>query len=190
MENNQQIITVLNWDVGEWEFMDQVEAMIKIAENYGKSLPLPVALQTGEAFVGQVALLLAAVNCKECSADCCRHAMDQNDEGIGLLPDEMKLFQQVGAKIIDRGAEGSHTPYPCPFYSGEEFGDCCAIYKGRPLSCMLFPFQPGGFMGEHAEIPTVSINAKCPEGKRLTRFIYHHVYIINHKLENFAGLGG
>ena len=188
MLKNQKLITHLDWEVGEEEFRHQVLNLVKATEDNGKSIPLPIKLQTGEPFMGQLAMMLAAVDCKDCGSICCRRSMDPEDLGIGIIGTERAFFEARGCQMINRKEIGWHMPYPCNFVSYKK-GSGCTIYNDRPFSCILFPFQPGGAMGEHGEIAVVSINALCPEGKRLAEFIYMTVYRIKSKVNDFMRQG-
>lgn len=178
----------LDFHADENTFRQQVDYIIDQAEKNGKSVPIPLILQKGEAFLGQIALMLSSIDCSACESLCCRKPMEKDDLGVGLIGSERKFFQANGIQLVDRGEMGWHMPYPCKCYSGVP-GKGCTIYDKRPLSCTLFPFQPGGFMGENAELETMSLNTICPEGKRLAKEIYLLVHRIKVKMDSFTEEG-
>ncbi len=165
------MISVIDWETTKEEFFLQIEHTIDLCIQNDKSMPLPIPVIPGDATLGMLALLNTAINCRNCTALCCRQAMEKNDLGIGLLPTEAIYFSSCGCKINNIQGE-LHTPYPCLFNSGE----MCRIYENRPLSCRFFPFQPGGQMGPKAEYDVYSISVRCPEGKRIAREVYLTCY--------------
>lgn len=181
--------TIIDWDAPEEEFDHQLREMFRTCELNHKVFALPVRIEQGEAFAAQVGLLMAAVNCKDCSGLCCRQDLSVNKEGIGLIGAEVEAFQKRGnGRLIKQGQEGAYVDYPCPFYSEAAKGKHCTIYRDRPLACILFPFQPGGFVGNERQ-PALALPSSCPEGRRIAKLVYMHTYRTRKKLLDIAKSG-
>ncbi|MFA5385019.1 MAG: YkgJ family cysteine cluster protein [Eubacteriales bacterium] len=162
-------------------FNEQLDLFIEMCESTHKSIPLPIAICNGGEFVGQLALLLAAIDCGKCDSICCKRNLGDTNEDIGLLRPEVSRFVAQGAKIEQVNEDEFSMEFPCVFCSGEGPGYNCSIYEDRPLSCTIFPFQDGCFFGEEKK-PALAVNSACPEGRRIAKKVYLFVYEFRHKL--------
>jgi Fe-S-cluster containining protein len=187
---NTKLKTILDWDAGREDFARQIKNMIRVCQENHKVLPLPFPITPGEAFAGQLGLLLAMVNCDGCEAICCRQETAPDGEGIGLTPDDLNLFIRVGAgPKLKNGSEAYYLEYPCPFFTGVK-GRGCRVYQERPFSCIAYPFQPGGAFGEEGETMVLSVASDCPEGRRITADVYMHTWRVRQKFKKIGGYLG
>lgn len=156
---------LIDWNLSQAQFRNQVRDLIHQAEKRGKVLALPLEVQPGQVMLNLITLLLAQVNCEGCDAPCCRR--NPNDEPIELLPPEYKrLEEKYGPQHFIVKDEKAFLPMPCPFLKQ----DRCSIYPARPIVCVIYPYQPGAVDGEGKVIMAVA--ASCPEAKRIARNIY------------------
>jgi len=173
--------TVLDWEVGQEEFRQQIREMVSTCAREGRVIPLPLRLVQGIELTGQLGFLLTMVNCDQCNALCCTRESSPDGEGIGLIGPEVEFVQRAGyAHCIQENSLGKCLPYPCPFYSAKHNGRGCSIYPDRPFACVLYPFQPGGWLGEEGVL-AISVAASCPEGRRIARSVYMHTWRVRQK---------
>lgn len=161
-----KMMTVLEWEVPKEEFKRQVREFINKCQVNSKTIPLPVPIQLGHAFMGQLALLLSQVNCEGCTAICCKRGPGESDEGIELGYDDRLRLDASGKDWIVESGSKPHLNFPCPFLKKNN----CEIYEMRPFVCVLFPFQPGGWDGNDNML--LSVASYCPEGRRIARNVY------------------
>lgn len=157
---------VIDWELDQVQFRAQIRKMVNQAMNSGKVLPLPLFPGDGDAAIELLTTILAQVNCDRCAAPCCKS--NPHGEDLTLLPIE---FQNLKAKYGDEHLRAQGEEYfikmPCGFLRSDNL---CSIYRDRPLSCILYPFQPGGTDGSGRM--AIALASSCPEGRRLTKAIY------------------
>lgn len=173
--------TVLDWDVGQEEFRRQIREMVSTCERKGKVIPLPLRLVEGVELAGQLGFLLTMVNCDQCDSLCCSRETSPDGAGIGLIGQEVDFIQKAGyAHFIQENHLGKCLHYPCPFFSVKHQGRGCSIYPDRPFSCVVYPFQPGGWLGEE-KVLAISVASSCPEGRRIARSVYMNTWRVRQK---------
>lgn len=171
----------INTKLSPEDFNNHIDSFIAMCKNTPKSIPLPILIRPGAEFIGQLGLLLASVDCSTCDSICCKYGMDNQDKNIGLLKPEVDRFITQGINVIQDNEREFHMNYPCPFYDADKLEGGCSIYKDRPLSCTIFPFQDGCGIGEDCE-SALALNSQCPEGRRIAKKVYLFIYEFRHKL--------
>ena len=164
--NDQDVLKYeIPWDLEKDEFQVFIRDMIKDCRDNGKVIALPVEILKGEAFMDQMAMLLSQIDCKDCHL-CC---VSGEAGDIDIRPAEYQILcEKYGqSHFVDDGKQIS-IPYPCSFLQSSK----CSIYGDRPLVCVLYPFQPGGYGGENGEIFVIAVASSCPEGRRIVRGVY------------------
>jgi len=168
------------WDLEKDEFQGFVRDMIKTCVDHGKVISLPIELVQGEYFLDQMAMLLSQVDCKDCHK-CC---ISEKGGVIDLQKAEYELFcQKYGKQHFVTDGKLFSIPYPCPFLQKDK----CSIYGDRPFACVLYPFQPGGYGGEHGEIYVIAVASSCPEGRRIARGTYMTSWRLRKQFNRAAG---
>jgi len=165
----------INWDVEKHQMRSQVHEFIKGSRKHGKSITLPVSSQIETVF-----MMLSRVNCKGCNAACCKIG-PSNKSYVGLAPSEYKRLVKLGAKNLIQDEIGGRLPLPCQFLNNNR----CSIYGDRPLTCLLFPYQPRGLgASDHnsKEVELLSVASYCPEAVKIARSLYMFIWRIKQKV--------
>jgi Fe-S-cluster containining protein len=174
--NNQWMATIIDWDLPLDAFKLQIHMFIKISQEEGKVLPLPIDIIPGENFMAQLAMLVSQVRCDNCNAICCKE--DPLKEGIAVLDTDYELLKNAGhAQSVQRRGENWYLPCPCPLLKG----DRCTTYGNRPFVCIAYPFQPGGH-GNNGN-PLLTVASSCPEGRRIVRDTYITLWKIRQRFQ-------
>lgn len=162
---SDQLVRVINWELGQRAFRHEIRRLIQQCQKKGKVIPLPFAMYKGQPSIDLVTLLLSQVNCYDCDAPCCK--ANPEDKLTQLLPPE---YERLSSKY-DRGHfvikdDSQFLPMPCPFLKNNR----CRIYPDRPIVCVIYPFQPGATNGAGQEV--LAVASSCPEGRRIARAVY------------------
>jgi Fe-S-cluster containining protein len=167
IEDNNPLKTVIDWELEKKEFQESIRDMIKECMDKGKVLALPIELLPGTSFITQMALLLGQIDCTNCANKCC---LSGENNIIDIMPKEYPILaEKFGARHFSTDGKGNHgIQFPCSFLQDHK----CSIYGDRPLVCVLFPFQPGGYGGDDGQINTIAVASSCPEARRITRQVY------------------
>lgn len=163
---------VIDWELSQDAFRDQVRELIRRARKHGKVLALPIEIRNGQTAIDMLTLLMAQVDCENCDAPCCK----SNPEGMltQMLPPEYeRLSAKYGKEHFIVKEDGAYLPMPCPFLRkgpNPQLKQLCKIYQDRPLVCVLYPFQPGANDGAGNHI--LAVASSCPEGRRIARAVF------------------
>ena len=162
MGEQKEMKSLLNWELDQTAFYNQIVDMIKRSHKNGKVIPLPIAFQPGIIGVNQLSLLVSQVNCDRCDARCCKE--ETYGSPIEILPPEYSRLQARYGR--DKFYFRDNKPcliMPCTFLYNER----CSIYLERPLVC---PFQPGARDGNGNVLMAVA--SICPEARRIAQRLY------------------
>jgi len=165
---------VIDWTLSQPAFRDLVRDMIHEAEKRDKVLALPINAEPGQTFIDLLTLLLARIDCQDCSAPCCWKYPAGTLTPL-LAPEYQRLSKKYSKENFVIKDDVAYLPLPCPFLrKSTQYtrGNCCSIYPARPLVCVLYPFQSGGTAGTSAGAPVMALSARCLSARRLTRDIY------------------
>jgi len=169
-----QLEAKLDWQVDKEAFGRQIKKFIKAAREGGKVIPLPVSpsLET-------LLMMLSQVDCSNCEALCCKRGMPGNV--VALAPGEHKaLAVKYGDQGFTTTPPAGAISMPCRFLLHNR----CSIYPERPLSCMVFPMQPGGRVSSEtneAKIDALAVASSCPEGRRIAKALYKMTWQLKQK---------
>lgn len=165
--------TVLDWQAPEEEFKKQVNQMISDGRKFLKVITLPVTPQSDP--IPQLAMLLSMVNCEGCQIECCKQSPTLKYQSVHLTRADCERLNrlELGNHIIGDGIN-SHLPLPCPFLKKHR----CTIYNDRPLTCIMYPFQPGGKV---RETPALAVSPTCPEARRIAKRIFNMTYLLKNR---------
>lgn len=168
MIKEDSLRTEVDWEIPQEDFQEQIRRMIATCREQKKVIVLPVLIQTGPAFMYQLAMLISQVNCEKCEAPCCKIDFNPNQVGIALFEADCDTLNRLnqGCHIEGEGTN-AHLPLPCPLLKHNR----CHIYPDRPFICIMYPWQPGGSVTEH-RVPAMSIASECPEGRRIAKQVY------------------
>jgi Fe-S-cluster containining protein len=162
--DNDPCMSLINWELDEAAFRNQVRNMVTQCRKRGKVIGLPIILQPGDGFVDLLSMLLGAIDCSTCGGNCCKNS--PHTKTIGILPSEYAaLSKKYGKDKFVITGDDVFLPMPCPFMRSTE-GKHCSIYSDRPFVCTFFPFQFGGVNGEGQTL--LSVASDCPEARRLS----------------------
>ncbi len=166
----------LSWDIDKNLFRKQIEDLITLALKNDKSIPIPVPFLPGEFAFGQLAFLNLIIDCNKCPSICCKMDFSEgHTDSIELTDEDRKRFDKYGIKYSSSGGLGT-LPLPCPYLKSNR----CSIYEIRPTVCMIFPFQPGGYIDN---IPGFSLCSGCPQMRHLALKIYLKAYELKNRLQ-------
>ena len=171
-----KLVAEIAWDIDQNQFKEQVRQMIAMARKGNNVLTLPISPS-----LESILLILSQVNCDGCDAICCR--VSPPEGMVAMTPSEYKLLRE---KYGDEGMVstllGGAIRMPCRFLKNKY----CSIYSERPLSCILFPIQPGGAYGASfysQKIEALSVSSYWPEGRRIARAGYMTIWQIKQKIK-------
>ena len=172
MEDPKALKFMIDWELDKKEFQASISEMIKNCMEQDKVISLPIEINPGPNVIGLLSLLLGQIDCTNCNNKCC---VSGENNRIELLPKEYQILASKFGKqhFINyysqaQDATGYAMQFPCPFLAEHK----CSIYGDRPLICALFPFQDGGFAGEHQNNYVYALASSCPEGRRIARQVY------------------
>lgn len=169
----EYMIDELDWSLSESEFRNSIMVLIAKHLEQGKVIPLPVA---GD--MDTLQLMLAAIHCNNCSAQCCKAGKDD------IVSLTRKEFDYLVGKYGSDGmvdAKECGIKMPCRFLFS---GDSCSIYADRPLVCMFYPMQPGGKINSQE---VLAVASSCPQARAYALQVYMRLWEANKKV-NFIGL--
>ena len=154
----------INWDVDQDKMREQVQGMIEACRRWGKVLVLPLSMSEESIF-----LILSQVDCRNCDAICCQSG-----------PAPVTLLDSEYASMKWKKLPERKLSLPCQFL------DCnlCAIYKDRPMNCLMFPIQRGGRIADkygknHEE--ALALASYCPEARRIAMRAYMVIWEVKYK---------
>jgi len=169
----------IHWELSYTEFDTFIEGMINECRQRGKTVSLPIEIDSGWKFIGNLTALLAQVNCDGCDALCCRGKRSSN--GVTILTPEYELLAEKYGRIQGEKAYLDWTiNLPCPYLVNNR----CSIYPDRPLVCIIYPFQPGGMDANGHQV--MALDPGCPEGRRIAKATYMYAWLVRNRL---ASLG-
>jgi Fe-S-cluster containining protein len=157
---------VIDWELPEAEFRNQIETLIRNARKSEVVIPLPCNITDNGLEL--MALVLSQINCDGCDAPCCRSPKFA-EFGISLLATEYQaLVERIGVdKLTKMGIKldgnTGYIPTPCPFLHK----NLCSIYDIRPFICVQYPIQ------QNEEDPElISLDPLCREARRIAKRVY------------------
>jgi len=112
-------------------------------------------------------------SCRRCGVCCSGDCVGRTEnDGVAIIPSEMERLASY-LLMSPRAFKKKHTfhtghirvmRYPCPFYIQE--GKICSVYKNRPMVCITFPINQGGWTWiEGVKIWLLTISLNCAAAK-------------------------
>jgi len=171
-----KLVVEIAWDIDQKQFKEQVRQMIAMARKGNNVLTLPIS-----SSLESMLLILSQVNCDGCDAICCR--VSPPDEMVAMTPSEYKMLRErYGDEGMVSTRLGGAIKMPCRFLKNKH----CSIYPERPLSCVVFPIQPGGAYGasfDSQPLEALAVSSYCPEGRRIAKAVYMTMWQIKQKIQ-------
>jgi Fe-S-cluster containining protein len=162
---SENITRLINWELDQPAFRQQIKELINDCRKNGKVIPLPFVMYGAQSSLDMITVINSQVNCDNCSAPCCK--ANPNGEPTQLLPGEYeRLLLKYGDSHFIQKSKEALLKTPCPFLKK----DRCIIYPDRPLVCVFYPFQPGAINGNGEEV--MALASSCPEARRIARSAY------------------
>ena len=164
----------LDFNLNKKKFEEQVDKLAQKMAEEERVIPLPIELDSGNAFLPLVSLLLSQISCDNCDTNCCKSNPVTFEQGIPLmLPEYHKLSTLYSKDNFRIGKESFIIPLPCAFLKGNH----CSIYDNRPFICALFPFQVGGKINGKR---VMSVASSCPSGYSIAKSVNKKLWELLH----------
>ncbi len=162
---------IINWELNEHEFSEQLFKLTKQCQDTGSIIPLPIPQPTGDIFLILSSFILSQVSCHGCDARCCKSNPPTEDPTFFTSKEYrriMDLHPEYG--VISRKFRavreiGYECDMPCPLLLNNR----CGAYEVRPFVCFFYPIQFGGSANS---VAVMSLSSYCPESARIAIKIY------------------